>query len=340
MAHEIYIDNGRASMMYADEVPWHGLGKRVTGAATAVEAIEAANLDWEVTKLPLYATNGMHGIQIDGKYATVRADKIGKTDCKVFGVVGEAYTPLQNRDAFSFFDTIVKDEKAAIYHTAGALGNGERIWILAKLPTDIRVADDDITNKYLLLTNSHNATSGVQIKFTPIRVVCQNTLTMALSSGRTISVPHYRTLEERLKKVGNLLGIVHKEFDQIEENFNELAKVKMDDEKLNEYFKAVFPDPEDKDNIIAIRKAEANRLRAEYLFDQGKGNKEPKFAGTLWAAYNGVTELIDHRVVSSGISNTVGGESRRLNTLWFGKGAAVKARAYEIALEKLPGWRK
>jgi Domain of unknown function (DUF932) len=161
MAHNIYIDDGRASMMYAGEAPWHGLGTDVSQNVTAAEAISAANLDWEVAKLPLYATNGMHGVQVEGKYATVRADKLGKPDCRTFGIAGESYTPLQNKDAFAFFDTIVRDKKAAIYHTAGALGNGERIWILAKLPNSIRVAGKDIPDKFLLLSNSHNATSGV-----------------------------------------------------------------------------------------------------------------------------------------------------------------------------------
>ncbi len=339
MAHEIYIDEGRASMMYAGDVPWHELGERVVGAATAAEAIQAANLDWEVAKLQLFATNGQHGMPVKGKFATVRADKIGKPDCEVFGIVSEGYTPLQNREAFEFFDTIVQDDKAAMYHTAGALGFGERIWILAKLPTDIVVAGNDITHKYLLLSNNHDGKAGVQIKFTPVRVVCNNTLTIALDSGRTLSVPHFSNLQERLSKTAELLGIIGRKYEEIEESFLQFATVKMDSKKLHTYLRTVFPDPPNQKNILALRRAQANRSRAEHLFDQGQGNSENGVKGTLWAAYNGVTELIDHRVTTSGDQLFAAGGSRRLNSIWFGEGASTKAKAYEIAMDKLSVWR-
>jgi Domain of unknown function (DUF932) len=95
-----------------------------------------------------------------------------------------------------------------VYHTAGALGNGERVWILAKLPDDIRVIGDDIANKYLLLSNRHDGYSAVQIKFTPIRVACQNTLTMALSQGPTLRVPHTKDVHQRLRIAANMLNTI------------------------------------------------------------------------------------------------------------------------------------
>jgi phage/plasmid-like protein (TIGR03299 family) len=339
MAHEILIDGGRAAMMYAGEAPWHGLGTRVEGAATASEAITAAGLDWEVAKLPLYATNGMHGVPVIGKYATVRADKIGKPDCQAFGIVSESYTPLQNYEAFEFFDAIVKDRNAAMYHTAGALGIGERIWILAKLPGDIRVANDDITDRYLLLSNNHDGRAGVQIKFTPVRVVCNNTLTLALSQGGTISVPHFRDLDRRLSKAVDLLCIINHKYSEIEERFNDFANIRINTDRLHTYLKAVFPDPEDQYNVAGLKKAQLNRTCAEYLFDQGKGNQSKSVAGTLWAAYNGVTELIDHRVPSIKDDSGSRGASRRLSSLWFGQGSHIKARAFEIALDKLDHWK-
>src|SRR5688500_3965559 len=139
MAHEIHIDNGgRASMMYVGEEPWHGLGTPLQSPATSTEAIQAANLDWTVVKKPLAAIEGKRVLRVPDLYATVRTDWWdGAEDTPVFGVVGRNYTPLQNRDAFSFFDDIVGRD-AAVYHTAGALGNGERVWILAKLPDVIR----------------------------------------------------------------------------------------------------------------------------------------------------------------------------------------------------------
>jgi phage/plasmid-like protein (TIGR03299 family) len=183
MAHNICIQNGEASMFYVDEVPWHGLGTKLEGPATAQEAISAAKLDWPVIKIPLYAGgDGERKHRVPDRFAIVPAHRWGREDCPAFGIVGNDYTPLQNHEAFDFFDSIV-GEKAAIYHTAGALGDGERIWILARLPTDIHVAGDAV-NKYLLLSNTHDGNNSVQAKFTPIRVVCENTLTMAWDAAQ------------------------------------------------------------------------------------------------------------------------------------------------------------
>src|SRR5215204_1428767 len=124
MAHQLNIDNGRASMMYVDEAPWHGLGTKLNRPATSTEAITAANLDWQVEKKSLLAFDGKQTHPIADRFAVVRKDWWGQPK-PIFGSVGASYTPLQNKDAFAFFDDIVGME-AAIYHTAGALGDGER----------------------------------------------------------------------------------------------------------------------------------------------------------------------------------------------------------------------
>src|ERR1035437_3760574 len=205
MAHNLLIQNGQASMFYIDEVPWHGLGVKLNGPATAQEAITAAQLDWKVVKLPLFA--GSKRLPVPDRFAVVRrtGDLIQRTD-PVLGVVSNEYTPLQNRQAFQFFDPIV-GQNAAIFHTAGALGNGERVWILAKLPGHIRVAGDDLTEKYLLLSNSHDGKSSVTIKFTPVRVVCQNTLTLALNEGNVYRVIHHADIQQTLKQTHEMLGL-------------------------------------------------------------------------------------------------------------------------------------
>ena len=241
MAHDICVHNGEASMMYAGETPWHKLGTKLDGPVTSAEAIKAAKLGWEVVKRPIYAVGDGCMFPIPDKEAVLRKGEPGKPDGPVFGVVSKHYTPFQNTEAFEFFDSIVEG-KQAIYHTAGALGKGERVWILAKLPGSIRVVGDDITDKYLLLSNSHDASSAIQVKFTPIRVVCQNTLTMALTGG-SIRIAHTRAIEEQLEQAKELLGLVQDRYADIEESFKAMARVQMDSRRLDNYLNSVFPIP-------------------------------------------------------------------------------------------------
>jgi len=313
-------------MFYIDEVPWHGLGQKLDKPATAQEAIRAANLDWPVIKLPLSA--GSKHIPVPDKFAVVRktGGLVQKTD-PVLGVVGKDYTPLQNRDAFRFFDPIV-GQNAAIYHTAGALGQGERVWILAKLPGHIRVVGDDITEKYLLLSNSHDGKSSVQIKFTPVRVVCQNTLTIALNDGAAYRVIHHADVKTKLEQAHEMLGLINDRFDDMEQTFQAMARVKMDRNRLTEYLAAVYPDQEEPEKMELIKR---DRDWSEYFFDQGAGNRLPGIAGSLWAGFNGVTEWLDHR-------KTRQNSNQRLVSTWFGESARVKSRAFGVAVDKLAAW--
>lgn len=341
MAHELHIDaaTGKASMFYVEQVPWHGLGWKLDKVATSAEAIKAANLDWNVNKYPLHVVSGRVSQPVPNRFAIVRQDQWGRKDCPVLGIVGGDYTPIQNREAFAFFDGIV-GQGAAIYHTAGALGYGERVWILAKLPSQIIVTKEDVADKYLLLANSHDGSSAVQVKFTPIRVVCQNTLTMALSSGPRVRVAHTKQVRQRLQEAARLLGIINAQFDSIGETFQRMTRLLVNKNRLAEYLLAVFPDPkpetstDDPSHQNALKRVADTRLWAEYFFDQGKGNRLVGVAGSLWAAYNGVTEYIDHR---STPNLTADG---RLDSLWFGDGYYTKARAFRIAEEKLNDWSR
>ena len=330
MSHRIHIQNGKASMMYVGRAPWHGLGQELDHPATAEEAISAASLDWEVAKQPLYAGGEGFAYRVDGKFAIVPTDRWGSEECPVFGIVGTDYTPLQNRDAFRFFDPIVGEE-AAIYHTAGALGDGERIWILAKLRGSIKVADQDISDKYLLLSNSHDGESSVQVKFTPIRVVCWNTLTMALSKGPTIRAPHTRDMNERLEHARRALKLIDDHYRRIEETFKKMAAIKMTPGRLGQYFMTVFPDPSDPADKQGQRRAAQNREKAAHLFEWGSGNQLSGVAGTLWAAYNGVTEFVDHKPTRQT-------PREHLESIWFGDGYLLKARAFEIAKSQIDAW--
>jgi len=325
MAHELWIEtaSGAASMFYVGQTPWHGLGKALDSPATAAEAIKASNLGWNVWKEQLYVKQGDKHIQVNNRFAIMRPKQGNESDDVALGIVGKEYVPLQNSEAFAFFDHIV-GRNEAIYHTAGALGKGERIWVLAKLPDSIQVVGDDISDKYLLLSNSHDGTSSVQIKFTPIRVVCNNTLTMALSQGDTIRIPHNRDMDTLLKQSERTLGVINRRFNDIEKVFKAMAGQQINKEQLETYLAKVFPFPKDSQDENGQKRASDNRSLAEYLFDQGTGNRQHGVAGTLWAAYNGVTELIDHRITKQTREN-------KLNSIWFGDGYLIKARAYRLA---------
>ncbi len=162
---------------------------------------------------------------------------------------------------------------------------------------------------------------------------------MALAEGKTLSVPHFRDVHERLQKAEQMLGIINVRFGEIEESFKEMASVRMNEYRLSIYLDEVFPDPLDPSEGVKVKKAADNRSLATHLFDKGEGTDLPGVAGTLWAAYNGVTELIDHRVKSLNGKTIITGDSRRLNSIWFGQGANTKARAFQIAVGKLAEWR-
>ena len=181
-------------MMYTGNAPWHKLGVKLDNPATAAEAIEAAQMEWSVITKPVYARNQAGGFEeVDGKRAIVRADTQ-----EVFTIMGNGYEPVQNKDAFSFFDAVI-GQGEAIYHTAGSLYGGKRIWVMAKLPDDIKITPDDVIQPYILLSNSHDGSTALRMQITPIRVVCANTLSVALGSNGGFYAKHTRNVMQRAK---------------------------------------------------------------------------------------------------------------------------------------------
>jgi len=334
MPDQIATINGKPAMMYVGEVPWHRLGKRFeTPPASAEQAIQAAGLDWEVGLKPVYAADSRHFCAFPQYRATVRLDKWGQPDCVHFGLVGADYTPLQNREALSFFDTLVA-AKGITYETAGALGRGERVWILARvLGDDIAVKGVDIVQKFLLLSNGHDGRTALQIRFTPVRVVCANTLSCALSFGQDIlKVYHRPDIHRRVGQAQERVKCILDRFAELASHYEDFADKAMIGELLPNYLKEVFPDPKRRKNEsdLSYNRAvdEMNDLRkmGTRLFEEGRGNQTPPIRGTLWAAYNGVTELVDHHWECDT-------PSQQLAFLWFGEGERIKLRAFDTAVE-------
>jgi len=310
MAHNI-MEGKR--MFYVGKEPWHGLGVKLENPATAAEAISAAQLNYPIE---LKGIKTEDGVVIPDSFATVRGDT-----GTPLGIVGNYYTPVQNVEAFDFFDGVV-GEKLAMYHTAGALGQGERIWILAKLPDIIQVTAKDIVEKYLLLTNSHDGKSSLRMFFTPVRVVCQNTLNAAISSAKDgISIRHTGNINNKLKEAQRALGIAMTFYSEFEESLKVMAKKNIKDEEATLYFSSLILN--DSDVEISTRK----QNQIDDLLGLYNQPEYPEARGTLWGAYNAVTNYTDHfRSVKN--DNT----SNRLESIWFGSGADLKVKAYNTAM--------
>jgi len=321
------IESGEFQSGYIEHPPWHDQGFKLEGQTTSLEVIQAASLDWNVIKQPLFINTPFGLKQVPDKFVIMRQDFLEAGINRYFGIVSGSYTILQNSEAFAFFDDIVS-EGQAVYESAGAVGDGERIWILVKLPEIIQILGDDICFKYLLFSNSHDGRSSVQVKFTPLRFFCSNMLTLALSQGPTIRIKHTSNLQERMVQADKLLGLVQDYYQEIEENFKAMTNVNMDDGKLDRYYRLIYPDPADLTNEKALARQKSNRVIAAHFYKNGSGNKNPRVAGTLWAAYNGITEYVDHW--DSGLS----GKSR-FTSISFGSGYQIKARAYRYAVEIL-----
>jgi phage/plasmid-like protein (TIGR03299 family) len=326
-------------MMYAGAVPWHGLGTPLNKLATATEAIVAARLDWTVIKRPRVLVLRNDFAPAREYLALVRCDRGSVSDGAVLGYVDEDYTPLQNSEAFEALDPIVGQD-AAVYETAGALGRGEQVWILARLPRDMRVAGDDLVAPYLLLVNHHGGPGGVQLRFAPVRVVCANTLTMALQLSSGVQLEHTPDLHARLQQAARNLDEIKRQYAGIERVFMSMARRQMNGTRLTAFLKAVFPDapdvPKDAGQQAAAQQ-QVTKLRdtATRLFETGRGNDAPAVRGTLWAAYNGVTELADYYLESQS-------PDARLRSIWFGEAAELKMCAFDAAMallcEKTPRW--
>ncbi|PSK90843.1 DUF932 domain-containing protein [Taibaiella chishuiensis] len=306
MAHNIFLDEqtGKHSFFSVKQKAWHGLGKIVTEHPTSEEAIVHAGLDYEVVKTPLYTfgnslsitENGIETVEaqvsVPDYFATMRTD-----NNSVLGVVGKDYEVVQNADAFSFFDAIVGGGDGILYETAGALGKGERIFITAKLPDYIRVGNNDMIEKYLFLTTSHDGSGSITAAFTPIRIVCQNTLNAALK-GTTgaIKIRHTVNAKQRLDQAHRILGMTNTLTIEMEGIYNHWANVRITDKDLQRLIQlAMVPNKETLNNLLTGKIDDLSTLYKntcndvyEYAMSSESQQLETT-KGTVFGAYNAVT---------------------------------------------------
>lgn len=327
MAHELEIDaNGNASMFYTGQTPWHGLGIELPEAPSIKEAIFAAGLNWQVELKPLF-TQDSDCLDLIGKQVPAMAC-VRSTDKSILGVVGTQYRPLQNADAFQFFQPFV-DNKLVNLETAGSLQEGKRVWILARIVenSDISITKDDIIRKFILLSNSHDGTMSVRVGFTPIRVVCANTLALSHNNAasKLIRLRHGRSVVDNLAAIRDVMNLANQEFEATAMQFRQLASRQINRQDLRKYIKIVLDVSLDKKEDELSTKQFNIINDIERRFDQGIGQDLIGTRGTIWAAYNAVTEYLSYE---HGRNN-----DSRLNSLWFGNSATVNQKALTEAIK-------
>jgi phage/plasmid-like protein (TIGR03299 family) len=312
MAHEI------ETTAYFGATPWHGLGTPLTAEDVYdwPAACRKSGLDWEVELTALATAD----TQAPVAHRAVRRT----TDGRVLGVVGPRFAPLQNRVAFQWFTPFL-DAKEARLETAGSLRNGSRVWVLAKLNRDpLVIAPGDEVEKYLLLSHGHDGALAVRVGFTPVRVVCQNTLTLAhnADASQLIRLRHSKSLASNLTNIREVMNLANQAFEATAEQYRRLARKDINQADLRRYVRRVLG----VDEGAAPSARLANQIEQIVgLAEAGRGNDLPSVRGTYWTAFQGFTHWLTHergRTLHS-----------RLDSLWYGEGAAINRRALQVAVE-------
>tara|TARA_Y100000004_G_scaffold37410_1_gene40127 strand:- start:916 stop:1884 length:969 start_codon:yes stop_codon:yes gene_type:complete len=275
------------NMYSAVETPWHRIGTVTDSAVNSREAIRLAGLNWTVSTRPIVTftndneTEG-HLIDIPDTFATVR-----DSDNSVLGVVGDRYKVVQNKECFDFLDTVVDDSEAT-YETAGSLNNGKIVWMMLNLGKEI-VVDEDKTVPYLLMVNSHDGSTSIRGLPTPIRVVCQNTLRLALSSKayKGFSFRHTQNVDGRIAQARTLLNLSYDYIDGFQEEMEKLLDTTVTDDKFYDILENLMPLPMAKENNASqVSRVNQQRATIEKLW------YEPEFEtqqGTAWSLVNAVS---------------------------------------------------
>ena len=271
------------TMMYVREKPWHGLGTKVDKAPNSAEALELAGLNWKVEQTPVYTADGT----LIPNYKANRRN----TDKSVLGIVTDRYQIVQNDEAFEFTDSIVgKTENGVVkYETAGSLNHGKKIWLLAKMPTQ-KVLDDEV-EPYMCFTNSHDGSGAIRICMTPIRVVCQNTLNMALSQAkRSWSTKHVGDIESKLEEAKMCLELADEYMYNLGIEAEKLANTALRREQIDEILNEMFP----VDDLTSERKkSNIQQIKDEFYIAYFMPDIE-KFIGTAWGAINAMSDCVTH----------------------------------------------
>lgn len=306
MSHEV------ETMAWANEKPWHGLGKEVSGDLTPAQMLKEAGLDWTVEKSPAWVLIG------DEMVSTGRSALVRSSDNSILDMVSDEWMPLQNQEAFEFFNDFIGSGDMAM-ETAGSLKNGQIVWGLARVKESFELFGGDKVDAYLHFTNFHKYGNSTDVRFTPIRVVCNNTLTLSLNTrvDRMVKISHRQEFNGDDVKL--MLGVAHEKLEKYKEMAAFLGSKRTNADQQMEYFGKVFGFNVDKDG-----KATLNR-NAEKALEVVNTQPGHNFAeGSWWQNFNAVTFMTDH-VLGRNADN-------RLTSAWYGQNKGLKTNALELAV--------
>lgn len=325
MAHELEMKDGKASMAYVGETPWHFLGTKVDSNLSPHEMLVAAGLDWEVKKYPAYSVIPV--LNKEGKfenkaYPVGHSALVRESDKKILDVVSNDWNPVQNQEAFEFFQEFITSGGMEM-HTAGSLKGGTIVWGLAKVNESFELFNGDKVDAYLQFTNFHKYGFSTDVRFTPIRVVCNNTLSLSLNSKieRMVKISHRREFKPDQAK--EMLGIATNKLIQYKEMASFLGSKRAKNEDIVTYFQRIFPSITPNNPEKERKEFSKNASKAlEILETQPGANFAP---GTWWNTFNTVTYMTDHLLGRN--------QDNRLVSAWYGNGRNLKNKALETAIE-------
>jgi phage/plasmid-like protein (TIGR03299 family) len=309
MAHEI------ESMFSVRQVPWHGLGQVLDNPPDSEQALIESGLLWGVEKRKLFLGNGQ---RVPDTFANVRM-----TDESILGVVGQNYKIIQNREAFMWTDSLMGE--GAKYETAGSLRGGSRIWLCAKLPQPIEVVGDKV-DMFLLFSNSHDGSSSIRVAVTPIRVVCQNTLTYALKGARrTWGIRHTSGAKDRLDQAAQALKMTYQFGDTMRIDGEKLVAKRL---TLEEYLDRLIPLSKP-DERVTDRMVTNTKFLRDQLFDMSNLWDLVPFRDTAWGALQTVANFVSH---GEPVRRTANFEENRFEQLIDGHTLLQKAHDLAVAI--------
>lgn len=337
MAHKI------GEMFYVGKIPWHELGRKLNERPNLEEALHAGGLNWTVSTAPLLVA-GEPQSKVPQRVAVLRDDRAPGDAGRVLGIVHPAFQLLQNRAGMTLLDSLL-GENQRIYETGGYLKQGEVVWLQAALPEPICIGENDELNTFLLFSNSHDGSRAIDIRLTTVRVVCNNTLTLALNSKQTAGVfrrSHGVDLRVISEQAKSFFQELLKEQTQHQEIMNRMALTPCEDVDFQDFLKKLLPDPSKpasadtnqkvanafETRLMTVRKCrdEIVQVRRYGCRQRLSSNRVPAEAESWWGALNAVTAWVDH-------VQEVDGD--QFADQMFGAGDGLKAKAYGRITELL-----